>query len=212
MFRTFRLLIHPIRSLMLRVLPALVLLYAVLMPAQLSLFPGYDALDSARRMFSLAQIFLPLSLLWSLFLYFLPVYGTQSREVLVAMGHPDGRCALLLWVSHQIRTLPLYLLYWKLAPGEGKMVLLLFLQSILLCVGFVTLLLLFRSAIVSMVLLVAYQSIALLLPWSNLPILIQNNSLWQDLPMSYFFIRAGILAVEVVCLLVIKRHKLLRRR
>ncbi len=87
MFRAFKLLIYPVRSLLLRVLPALVLLYAVLMPAQLSLFPGYDALDSARRMFSLAQIFLPLSLLWSLFLYFLPIYGTQSRELLAAM--PD---------------------------------------------------------------------------------------------------------------------------
>lgn len=107
MYRAIKLLIFPIRSLLLRLLPSLVLLYAALLPAQLSLFSGYDALDSVRRMYSLAQIFLPLSLLWPLFLYFLPVYGTQSREVLVAMGHPDGSCALLLWASHQIRTLPL---------------------------------------------------------------------------------------------------------
>ena len=187
MFRAFKLLIYPVRSLLLRVLPALVLLYAVLMPAQLSLFPGYDALDSARRMFSLAQIFLPLSLLWSLFLYFLPIYGTQSRELLAAMRHPDGRCALLLWVSHQIRTLPLYLLYWKLVPWEWEMVLLLILQSALLCIGFITLLLLFRSAIVSMVLSIAYQAVALILPWSRLPILVQYNSLWQDLPTYYFY-------------------------
>lgn len=212
MLRAFKLLIRPVRSLLLRLLPALALLYAVLLPAQLSLFPGYDAMDSARRMFSLAQIFLPLSLLWPLFLYFLPVYGAPSREVLAAMGHPDGRCALLLWASHQIRALPLYLLYLKLAPGEGKMVLLLFLQSIFLCIGFVTLLLLFRSAIVSMVLLVAYLSIALLMPQSPLPILIQNNNLWHDLPASYFPVRAVILGIELVCLLVIKRHKLFRRR
>ncbi len=212
MFRAFKLLIYPVRSLLLRVLPALVLLYAVLMPAQLSLFPGYDALDSARRMFSLAQIFLPLSLLWSLFLYFLPIYGTQSRELLAAMRHPDGRCALLLWVSHQIRTLPLYLLYWKLVPWEWEMVLLLILQSALLCIGFITLLLLFRSAIVSMVLSIAYQAVALILPWSRLPILVQYNSLWQDLPTYYFPIRAGVLAVELFGLLIIKRHKLLCRR
>lgn len=212
MFRAFKLLIYPVRSLLLRVLPALVLLYAVLMPAQLSLFPGYDALDSARRMFSLAQIFLPLSLLWSLFLYFLPIYGTQSRELLAAMRHPDGRCALLLWVSHQIRTLPLYLLYWKLVPWEWEMVLLLILQSALLCIGFITLLLLFRSAIVSMVLSIAYQAVALILPWSRLPILVQYNSLWQDLPTYYFSIRAGVLAIELFGLLIIKRHKLLCRR
>ena len=212
MFRAFKLLIYPVRSLLLRVLPALVLLYAVLMPAQLSLFPGYDALDSDRRMFSLAQIFLPLSLLWSLFLYFLPIYGTQSRELLAAMRHPDGRCALLLWVSHQIRTLPLYLLYWKLVPWEWEMVLLLILQSALLCIGFITLLLLFRSAIVSMVLSIAYQAVALILPWSRLPILVQYNSLWQDLPTYYFSIRAGVLAIELFGLLIIKRHKLLCRR
>lgn len=212
MFRVFKLLIYPVRSLLLRVLPTLVLLYAVLMPAQLSLFPSYDALDSARRMFSLAQIFLPLSLLWSLFLYFLPIYGTQSRELLAAMRHPDGRCALLLWVSHQIRTLPLYLLYWELVPLEWEMVLLLILQSALLCIGFITLLLLFRSAIVSMVLSIAYQAVVLILPWSRLPILVQYNSLWQDLPTYYFSIRAGVLAIELFGLLIIKRHKLLCRR
>ena len=207
MFRAIKLLIFPIRSLLLRLLPSLVLLYAVLMPAQLSLFSGYDALDSARRMFSLAQIFLPLSLLWPLFLYFLPVYGTQSREVLVAMGHPDGVCALLLWASHQIRTLPLYLLYWKIAPGEEKMVLLLFLQSIFLCVGFVALLQLFRSAIVSMVLLMAYLSLSLLMPWSDLPILIQSNSLWQDLPVSYFPARGVMLVLALVCILYSKKRR-----
>lgn len=207
MFRAIKLLIFPIRSLLLRLLPSLVLLYAVLMPAQLSLFSGYDALDSARRMFSLAQIFLPLSLLWPLFLYFLPVYGTQSREVLVAMGHPDGGCALLLWASHQIRTLPLYLLYWKIAPGEEKMVLLLFLQSIFLCVGFVALLQLFRSAIVSMVLLMAYLSLSLLMPWSDLPILIQSNSLWQDLPVSYFPARGVMLALALACILYSKKRR-----
>lgn len=207
MYRAIKLLIFPIRSLLLRLLPSLVMLYAVLMPAQLSLFSGYDALDSVRRMFSLAQIFLPLSLLWPLFLYFLPVYGTQSREVLVAMGHPDGGCALLLWASHQIRTLPLYLLYWKIASGEGKMVLLLLLQSIFLCVGFVALLQLFRSDIVSMVLLMAYLSLALLMPWSDLPILIQYNSLWQDLPASYFPARGVMLVLALVCILYSKKRR-----
>lgn len=206
MFRAIKLLMYPVRSLLLRLLPSLVLLYAVLMPAQLSLFSGYDTLDSVRRMYSLAQIFLPLSLLWPLFLYFLPVYGTQSREVLVAMGHPDGGCALLLWASHQIRTLPLYLLYWKMAPEEGKMVLLLFLQSILLCVGFVALLQLFRSAIVSMVLLAAYLSLALLMPWTDLPILIQYNRLWQDLAAVYFLARGVMLALALACILYSKKR------
>lgn len=207
MYRAIKLLIFPIRSLLLRLLPSLVLLYAALLPAQLSLFSGYDALDSVRRMYSLAQIFLPLSLLWPLFLYFLPVYGTQSREVLVAMGHPDGSCALLLWASHQIRTLPLYLLYWKMAPGEGKMVLLLFLQSILLCVGFVALMQLFRSAIVSMVFLTAYLSLALLMPWTDLPILIQYNSLWQDLTAAYFQVRGGMLALALACIFCSKKRR-----
>ena len=211
MLRAFKLLLRPVRSLLLRLLPALVLLYAVLLPALLSLFPSYNIMDTARRMFTLAQLFLPLSLLWPLFLYFLPVYGAPSREVLAAMGHPDGRCALLLWASHQIRALPFYLLCLKLAPGTEKMVLLLFLQSIFLCIGFVVLLLLFRSAIVSMAILMAYIFLAMLLPHA-LPILIQDNSLWFDLPASYFPVRAAILAVELVCLLVVKRHKLFRRR
>lgn len=92
------------------------------------------------------------------------------------------------------------------------MVLLLILQSALLCIGFITLLLLFRSAIVSMVLSIAYQAVALILPWSRLPILVQYNSLWQDLPTYYFSIRAGVLAIELFGLLIIKRHKLLCRR
>ena len=212
MSRAIKLLLHPVRSLLLRVLPALGVLYAVLLPAQLSLFSSDDVLEATRRMFSLAQIFLPLALLWPLFLYFLPVYSATSREVLTAMGHPDGRCALLLWISHQIRTLPLYLLYWKLAPEEGQMLLLIFLQSIFLCVGFITLLLIFHSAIVSMVLLVAYLSVALLLPSNALPILIQNNNLWYDLPASYFPTRIVILVIEVICLLIVKRHNRPRRR
>ena len=86
------------------------------------------------------------------------------------------------------------------------MVLLLFLQSILLCVGFVALLQLFRSAIVSMVLLAAYLSLALLMPWTDLPILIQCNRLWQDLPASYFPVRGGILVLALACILYSKKR------
>ena len=148
MCRAVKLLARPGRSLLLRLIPSVLLLYAVLLPAQLSLFPTQNPDFALRRLFSLAQIFFPLSLLWPMFLYFLPVYGGQSRELLRSLGHPDGGCALIFWLSHQLRALPLYLIYLKLAPSEGRMVLVLIVQSVCVGVWFVCLMTLFRSAMV----------------------------------------------------------------
>lgn len=201
MFRAVRLLARPGRSLLLRFVPPLLLLYAVLLPAQLSLFPTQMLDFALKRLFSLAQIFLPLSLLWPMFLYFLPVYGGQSGELLRSLRHPDGGCALIFWLAHQLRAVPLYLIYLKLTPTEGRMVLLLIVQSICLCVWFVCLIRLFRSAVAGMVVLMAYIGVALLQEQPTLPILIQNNSLWQDLPACYFWVHGALLILALGCLL-----------
>lgn len=212
MIRSIKLLVYPCRSLLLRLIPSILLLYAVLLPAQLSLFPT-EILDFAlRRLFSLAQIFLPLSLLWPMFLYFLPVYGGQCRELLRSLGHPNSGCALIFWLSHQLRALPLYLIYLKLAPSEGQMVLLLIIQSICVCVWFVCLTTLFRSAIAGMVLLVSYIGISLLWEQPTLPVLIQNNSLWLDLPVSYFPLRAVLLGLALACLFFRQNSRVMLKR
>lgn len=212
MFRAVKLLACPGRSLLLRLIPSVLLLYAVLLPAQLSLFPSQNPDFTLKRLFSLAQIFLPLSLLWPMFLYFLPVYGGQCRELLRSLGHPDSGCALIFWLSHQLRALPLYLIYLKLAPLEGQMVLLLIIQSICVCVWFVCLITLFRSAIAGMVLLVSYIGISLLWEQPTLPVLIQNNSLWLDLPASYFPLRAVLLGLALVCLFFCQNSRVRLKR
>lgn len=205
MCRAVKLLARPGRSLLLRLIPSVLLLYAVLLPAQLSLFPTQNPDFAFRRLFSLAQIFFPLSLLWPMFLYFLPVYGGQSRELLRSLGHPDGGCALIFWLSHQLRALPLYLIYLKLAPSEGRMVLVLIVQSVCVGVWFVCLMTLFRSAMVGMVFLLSYMGLSLLQEQPTLPVLIQNNSLWQDFPPSYFPVRGALLAVALVCLWLVRK-------
>lgn len=205
MCRAVKLMVRPGRSLLLRLIPSVLLLYAVLLPAQLSLFPTQNPDFALRRLFSLAQIFFPLSLLWPMFLYFLPVYGGQNRELLRSLGHPDGGCALILWLSHQLRALPLYLIYCKLAPSEGRMVLVLLVQSVCVGVWFVCLTTLFRSAIVGMVLLLSYMGLSLLQEQPALPVLIQNNGLWQNFPPSYFLVRGALLAAALACLWLVRK-------
>ena len=207
MLRPLKLLSYPRRSVLLRLIPPVLLLYVVLLPAQLSLFPTQNPDFALKRLFSLAQIFLPLSLLWPMFLYFLPVYGGQCRELLQSLHHPDGGCALVLWLSHQLRALPLYLIYFRLAPSEGQMVLLLVVQSICIGVWFVCLMTLFRSAVVGMMVPLFYMGLSLAQEQTVLPVLIQNNSLWQGLPTSYFPAHGGLLAVALVLLVYLKKRR-----
>ena len=85
------------------------------------------------------------------------------------------------------------------------MVLVLIVQSVCVGVWFVCLMTLFRSAMVGMVFLLSYMGLSLLQEQPTLPVLIQNNSLWQDFPPSYFPVRGTLLAVALVCLWLVRK-------
>lgn len=208
MMRAFRLTAFPRRLLLLRWIPSLVLIYCILLPAQLMLPWDTDRIQSARILYTLAQVFLPTCLLWRLFAYFLPIRQSENRELLRSLKHPDIGCAVFLLLEHQLCAFPAYITYFELIPDQGQMIIVLILQSVCISIGFLLLSEICASSAAGFVVLLLYILFSAMFNSGPALTLIQRNILWQEITLEYFIIRLILIGIEVACWFAIRRRKI----
>lgn len=208
MMRAFRLTAFPRRLLLLRWIPSLVLIYCILLPAQLMLPWDTDRMQSARTLYTLAQVFLPICLLWRLFVYFLPIRQSENRELLRSLKHPDIGCALFLFLEHQLCVFPAYIAYFELVTEQGRMIIVLMLQAACISIGFLLLSEICASSAAGFVVLLLYILFSAMFNSDPALTLIQRNILWQEITLEFLMVRLIVIGVETACWFVIRRRKI----
>ncbi len=207
MRRAFMLVYSPKKSAALRLIPVFILIYMILLPAQLSVLQTQDTEQAARDFYSRAQVFLSAAAIWPLFIYFFPVWQHQSRELMLSLHHPDNACAFILWAEHQLLTVPAYIVYAAVFPGQKEMIILLLVQSVSVTLLWLTFLFLFRSSLICSAVVLAYIAALAMAGNIQVPVMIAMNSLWHELPAGYFPARIMVTAAECLILEILYVHR-----
>ncbi len=183
------------RTVLLRVGPRLLFLYAVLLPAVWYMYQGLEESEAVRRVFGLAQMALAIAALWGLFLFFLPVLTVENNEILRALRHPDDMCILLLFGEQQLIAAPFYAALLGMYPDQCGMIGMLVLQALCISFGYYALSRIVQSPVAGTIILLLYILLSYLIDGSPQWFLIQKYGLGNDFSLDYVLVRAGFLAV-----------------
>lgn len=197
MRRAFKLCFYPVRRVFLQYVPQAVFLYLFLVPAHIQACTG-DESETARIIFGMNQLILPIAVLWPQFIYFLPIKAGENREMMRGLRHPDKRCALVLWLFSQILIIPIIVLDCVLVPNNCQMFWVIFLQTICTTIGFQFLSELASSAVAGTVVMIIYLALSVQLCHYTRLSLIQLHALLSEIPLKYYVARVIIAVVEIL--------------
>ena len=181
----------------LQYVPQAVFLYLFLVPAHIQACTG-DESETARIIFGMNQLILPIAVLWPQFIYFLPIKAGENREMMRGLRHPDKRCALVLWLFSQILIIPIIVLDCVLVPNNCQMFWVIFLQTICTTIGFQFLSELASSAVAGTVVMIIYLALSVQLCHYTRLSLIQLHALLSEIPLKYYVARVIIAVAEIL--------------